>query len=99
MPQLDKETIAYLTQLSRIECSEEEQEKLLKNLDDVISYIGQLQEVNTDNVPPCNCVLKQLSNVMRDDLVGEILPRDLFLENAPSHVGGMIRVPPVLKQN
>jgi aspartyl-tRNA(Asn)/glutamyl-tRNA(Gln) amidotransferase subunit C len=34
---------------------------------------------------------------MREDKVGETLPRELFLANAPSHVGGLIRVPPVIK--
>lgn len=98
MAQLDKETLKNLAQLSRIDCSDEEQEGLLQDLKNILNYIEQLNEVNTDNVPPCNHVLEDVANVTREDVVGETMPRELFLSNAPSQVGGMIRVPPVLKQ-
>lgn len=98
MSDLNKDTIKYLTQLCRIDCSEEEQENLLRDLKKILEYIAQLQNINTENVPPCNQVLEDLINVMREDDIGGILNRDDFLANAPSHIGGMIRVPPVLKQ-
>lgn len=97
MANLDKETIKKLTQLCRIDCSEEEQESLLQDLEKTLSYIEQLQEINTDDVLPCNQVLENMGNVMREDVIGEVLNRELFLENAPSHIGGMIRVPTVIK--
>lgn len=97
MSTVDKKTIETLIKLSRIGCTEEEQIALTHDLKSILNYITQLQEIDTDNVPPCNTVLENVHNVMRDDEVGHILPRDLFLENAPSHVGGMIRVPPVIK--
>ena len=99
MADLDKNTIKKLTQLCRIDCTEEEQESLLKDLKQILAYIEQLQEIDTANVSPCNHVLENMSNVMREDEVGEVLDRELFLANAPSHVGGMVRVPPVIKQN
>ncbi len=99
MADIDKKLIQYLTRLSRIKCSEDEQESLLKDLRKILNYIEQLNEVNTENVAPCSHVLEGICNVMRDDVVDEILPRELFLANAPSHTGGMIRVPPILKNN
>jgi aspartyl-tRNA(Asn)/glutamyl-tRNA(Gln) amidotransferase subunit C len=99
MAKLDKETIKKLTRLCRIDCTEEEQESLLKDLEKILSYIEQLQEVNTDNVPPCNHVLENMANVTREDVVGDVLNREAFLANAPSHIGGLIRVPPVFKQS
>ncbi len=99
MSNLDKEAIHNLIKLSRIECSEEEQARLLKDLEKILVYIEQLQEVDTANVSPCNQVLEGACNVMREDEVRDIMPRELFLSNAPSQVGGMIRVPPVIKSN
>lgn len=99
MAQLDKETIKYLTQLSRIDCTEEEQDALLQDLQSILKYIELLQEIDTENVPACNHVLEGIANVMREDIAKETLPRELFLENAPSQIGGMIRVPTVIKQN
>ena len=98
MAQLDKEILKNLTQLSRIDCTEEEQDSLLQDLKNILAYVDQLNEVDTDNVLPCNHVLEEVSNVVREDVAGEVMPRDLFLSNAPSQVGGMIRVPPVIKQ-
>jgi aspartyl-tRNA(Asn)/glutamyl-tRNA(Gln) amidotransferase subunit C len=99
MTQLNKETIKKLTQLSRIACSEEEQESILHDLAKILDYMELLKEIDTENVPPCNHVLEDVKNVMREDVVGPTLSRDAFLANAPSQVGGMIKVPPVIKQN
>jgi aspartyl-tRNA(Asn)/glutamyl-tRNA(Gln) amidotransferase subunit C len=56
-----------------------------------------LKEVDTEDVPECNHVLEAIQNVMREDKTEETLNRQTFLANSPSHVGGMIRVPPVIK--
>lgn len=97
MANIDENTIKSLIQLSRIDCNAEEQISLLQDLKKIISYIEQLDEIDTENVPPCNLVIEGMSNVMRDDVVSETLSRDLFLSNAPSQIGGMVRVPPVIK--
>lgn len=99
MATLNKETIQNLIQLSRIDCTPEEQESLLKDLKTILSHFEQLQEIDTKNVLPCLNVLEGMTNVTRDDIAGEPMPRELFLANAPSQVGGMIRVPPVFKQS
>lgn len=99
MSKLTKESIKNLIKLSRIDCSEEEQETLLADLQKILDMCEQLQEVNTDHVEPCNQVLEGMANVMRDDIVHEPMPRKVFLSNAPSQIGGMVRVPPVMKSS
>ncbi|MGA8165354.1 MAG: Asp-tRNA(Asn)/Glu-tRNA(Gln) amidotransferase subunit GatC [Waddliaceae bacterium] len=97
MSQLKREDIHYLAQLCRIRCTEEEEASLAKDLEDIRGYVKKLDEVDTENIPPCHHVLENFVNVMREDKAGETLPREAFLSNAPSHIGGMIRVPPVIK--
>ncbi len=97
MADLDKETIKNLSKLSRIDCSEEEQEGLLKDLKKILNYFEQLDEVDTEQVQPFNHVLDDIVNVSREDVIGPTLSRDVFIANAPSHIGGMIKVPPVIK--
>lgn len=99
MANLDKEAIKSLTQLSRIHCSEADEEALLGDLKKILNYIDQLNEIDTENVAPCNHVLEGICNVMSEDVVEEPLSRDLFLENAPAKIGGLVRVPPVIKQS
>jgi len=99
MPKLNKEMIQYLSKLSRIHCTEEEETTLLNDLKKILTYIDQLNAINTNEVLPCHHVLATMDNVMREDDVSKTLPRDTFLENAPSQVSGLIRVPPVIKSN
>ncbi|QVL56868.1 MAG: Asp-tRNA(Asn)/Glu-tRNA(Gln) amidotransferase subunit GatC [Simkaniaceae bacterium] len=97
MSDLDKETLIDLTKLCRINCSNEELKTLLSNLQSILGYIDQLKEVDTEDVPVCNHVSVEIETFMREDEVSESLDRDTFLKNSPSHVGGMVRVPTVIK--
>jgi aspartyl-tRNA(Asn)/glutamyl-tRNA(Gln) amidotransferase subunit C len=94
---MTNEEIEKLSKLCRIACTEEEKEKLRQNLSKILKYVDQLKEIDTTDLPPCNTVSKELYSVLRDDEAKETLPRDAFLANAPAHVGGMVRVPPVIQ--
>ena len=96
MSDLNDSTIDYLAKLCRIACTDDEKKTLMHDLKKVLDHIDNLKEVDTDNVPACNHVLESHLHMMREDDVGEILPRDEFLENSPDHVGGMIKVPPMI---
>lgn len=98
MARLDKEMIHKLSMLSRIQTTPEEEEGLLRDLSSIVNYFEQLNEVDTENVPPCNIVYTLNESVTREDMVKNTLPREKFLANAPDQIGGMVRVPPVLKR-
>jgi len=95
---MDEKEIDKLAKLCRISCTPEEKEQFSKSIGQVLAYIDQLKEIDTEGAAPCYTVLETLANVLREDVPGEILSRDAFLANASSHVGGMVRVPPVMKQ-
>jgi aspartyl-tRNA(Asn)/glutamyl-tRNA(Gln) amidotransferase subunit C len=98
MAQLNQQTIRTLKQLCRIDCTAEEEASLLQDLEKILYYCEQLAEVDTTDVPPCYQVIEDMTETMRDDEVCQVLPRNVFLANAPAHTGGMIRVPPILKK-
>jgi aspartyl-tRNA(Asn)/glutamyl-tRNA(Gln) amidotransferase subunit C len=97
MEEIGKEEIDKLIKLSRIECTDDEKKALQTDLSNILKYAEELDKVDTNGVEPCYRVLQTLKNVMREDVIGETLERELFLANAPSHVGGLVRVPPVIK--
>ncbi|HSX11339.1 MAG TPA: Asp-tRNA(Asn)/Glu-tRNA(Gln) amidotransferase subunit GatC [Chlamydiales bacterium] len=98
MANFDHQTLEHLKKLCRIECSAEENADILASLSRILEYVAQLDEVNTDETSICRYVLRDmLRNQMREDEVKDLLSRDKFLANAPDQIGGMIRVPPVLK--
>ena len=99
MDEINAKEIDKLIELCHIECSEDEKKNLQQDLSTILHYVTELDQVDTNGVEPCYRVLQTLKNVMREDTTGELLSRDLFLANVPSHVGGLIRVPPVIKSS
>lgn len=99
MPKLDEENIKFLGKLCRIELSEEECKELFSSLNRVLSYVELLHEVDVSDLSPYSHIEEQGVGSLREDKEGDLLPREVFLANAPDHVGGMIRVPPVIKQD
>lgn len=96
---MDEKELANLKKLCRIECTPEEEKEIINSLQSLLSYVGQLKELDTEGVAPCSHVLQMmLKGVMRKDEVKDLLPREIFLANTPDQIGGMIRVPPVLKE-
>jgi aspartyl-tRNA(Asn)/glutamyl-tRNA(Gln) amidotransferase subunit C len=99
MDTLDKNTLKYLAELSRIAVTEDEEDKLLQDLKKILGYVEQLNEVDTSNVTPCTYVTKALSQTpLREDEVHATLARDTFLKGAPQQISGMVRVPPVINK-
>lgn len=94
---MQEEDFTKLSRLCRISCTEEEKKEFLSSLGNILAYVEQLQEVETQGIPVCYTVLETLTNTLGEDRPEEPLARDLFLSNAPAHTGGMVRVPPVLK--
>lgn len=98
MAKFDQNTLKHLSKLCRIDIDPEDEADIVNSLSRILSYVEQLNEVDTKDVMPCNYVLRSmLKNQMRKDEVKDIMPREELLANAPDQIGGMIRVPPVLK--
>ncbi len=89
----------HLKKLCRIDCSAEEEAEVLNSLQKVIAYFEEIKAVDTEGVQSCNYVLQaMLKNQMRPDQCTDVLSRDRFLGNTSDQIGGMVRVPPVLKE-
>ena len=76
--------------------TEEEAEKFTNQLDAIISFAEQLNELDTDHVEPTSHVL-DIKNVMREDIAKPGLPVEEVLKNAPDHENGQIRVPSIIE--
>jgi len=87
--------VEYVADLAKLELTQEEKIKLQKELDNIIKYIDQLNELNTDNVPITSHVVP-LKNVLREDKVLPSLAQDKALANAPQKKDGFFRVPKVI---
>lgn len=99
MEKFNSQNLEDLQKLARIKLKEEEKKDLLESLQKIVEYINQLDSIDTKDVPCCNHVSQvQNENVVRDDVVGELLSREDLLNNAPDQIGGMIRTPPIMQE-
>ncbi|WP_062352747.1 Asp-tRNA(Asn)/Glu-tRNA(Gln) amidotransferase subunit GatC [Bacillus kwashiorkori] len=96
MSRISKEQVQHVAHLARLEITEEETELFTSQLDAIISFAEELNELDTSNVTPTSHVL-EMKNVMREDASGKGLPREEVLKNAPDHQNGLIRVPQILE--
>lgn len=91
------ETIEKMARLSRIAISEEEKLAFANSLASIINYFDVLSSFDTENTASLYSVLENQTLDLRQDEIKPMLSKEAFLENAPSSVGGMIKVPQVLK--
>jgi len=89
----DVERVAYL---ARLKFSEEEKERFISQLNRILDYIAQLEELDTEEVPPTSHVLP-LRNVFREDEARPSMPREELMANAPAEHMGYFKVPRVIE--
>lgn len=94
---LSEEEIRHIAHLGRIKVSEAEIEKYRGEMNDILDYVGQLQEVDTSKVEPTARVTDSV-NVFRDDKVieSEVSQSDL-LANVPDKHDDYVKVKAVLE--
>jgi aspartyl-tRNA(Asn)/glutamyl-tRNA(Gln) amidotransferase subunit C len=93
---ISREEIKHLADLSSLTLSDEEMTSLGADLDNIINYISQLDELKTDGVEPTYQVF-EMSNVWRPDEIQQFeADRASLLAISPTTADNQIKVPKVL---
>ena len=96
MTQISIDDVRRLAQLSSLQLDDTEAESLRVDLGNILGYIEQLSELNTEGVEPTYQVT-DLQNVWRDDVVDDYgVSREALLALAPATEQNQIKVPKVL---
>ena len=93
---LDKATVARIATLARIKVPEADQDHLAGELSQILTWIEQLNEVDTTGVAPMSSAA-HLRLPMREDKVTDGNRRDAVLSNAPAAAHGFFTVPKVVE--
>jgi aspartyl-tRNA(Asn)/glutamyl-tRNA(Gln) amidotransferase subunit C len=93
---IDRETLRKIAHLARLDFKEEDEESMIKDLTEILDWVEQLNEVDTENVEPLTNMSHEI-NMLRDDAVGEHLDHERALKNAPKKDDDYFRVPKVIK--
>lgn len=93
---LDPATVRRIARLARIHVEEAEVVKLQGELNGILGWIEQLNEVNVDGVEPLTGAA-QMSLRMREDVVSDGGIAEQVLANAPGRAGPFFTVPKVVE--
>jgi aspartyl-tRNA(Asn)/glutamyl-tRNA(Gln) amidotransferase subunit C len=96
--EFSKETIEHISKLALLELSEEEKDKLSKELEDILNYFKKLDDLDTSNVEPMTHPIENLKNVFRDDIPWKSLSNEEALKNAKHKKDGYFKGPRILKE-
>lgn len=97
MSTVDIPLVEKLATLSRLSFTQQEKETLQQELGNILDFISQLQEVNTDGVQPMASTVGAASTYERPDQVSEENRRDEYLAIAPKSEMGFYVVPKVIE--
>jgi aspartyl-tRNA(Asn)/glutamyl-tRNA(Gln) amidotransferase subunit C len=93
---VSSEQVRHIAKLARIGMSDAEIEALVPELNNILGWVEQLGEVNTDGVEPLTAVIDQKLR-LREDVVTDGGIRDDVLANAPEAQHGFFAVPKVIE--
>ena len=93
---IDKATVARIASLARIYIAEDRRQALAGELSNILGWVEQLSEVDTDHVAPMTSVV-EVRLPERDDVITDGDCREDILANAPQTEGGFFVVPKVVE--
>ncbi|MGM1029874.1 MAG: Asp-tRNA(Asn)/Glu-tRNA(Gln) amidotransferase subunit GatC [Actinomycetota bacterium] len=95
MSEITREDVQHLAGLARIALTDDEVTSLTTELSAIVDAIATVREIAGDDVPATSHPVP-LTNVLRDDAVGETLTYEQAFAGAPSHDGERFRVSAIL---
>ena len=93
---VNTEQVRHIAKLARIQMSDAEIDALVPELNNILGWVEQLGEVDTDGIEPLTAVIDQKLR-LRDDVVNDGDRRDAVLANAPEAEHGFFAVPKVIE--
>ena len=93
---VNEQQVRHVAKLARLALSDAEIDKMVPELNNILGWVEQLGEVDTDGVEPLTAVI-DLKLRLRDDVVTDGDVRDKVLANAPDAQHGFFAVPKVIE--
>ncbi|MBO3700002.1 Asp-tRNA(Asn)/Glu-tRNA(Gln) amidotransferase subunit GatC [Roseivirga sp. E12] len=95
---VDKESLAKVAHLARLNIKPEQEEKLQKDMTEILAWVDKLKELDTDGVEPLTHMTNEV-NALRSDIAEKTISTASGLKNAPEHNDQFFKVPNVMKRN
>jgi aspartyl-tRNA(Asn)/glutamyl-tRNA(Gln) amidotransferase subunit C len=93
---VDANQVRHVAKLARLALGDAEIERMVPELNNILGWVEQLGEVDTDGVEPLTAVI-DVKLRLRNDVVNDGDCRDAVLKNAPNAQHGFFAVPKVIE--
>ena len=93
---VNAEQVRHVARLARLALGDDEIAKMVPELNNILGWVEQLGEVDTDGVEPLTAVIENKLR-LHDDVVNDGNVRDDILKNAPDAQHGFFAVPKVIE--
>lgn len=90
-----RKDVEHIAELARLKFKDEELESFTDQLNEILAYMEQLNELDTENVEPLLHPVED-SNVFREDEMKPSIEREDALRNAPQRDDEFFKVPKVI---
>lgn len=101
--------VAYVADLANLELTDQERQRMLKDLNSILDYIDRLNELDTSDVPPMAQISTKFGQsngkpddgigvAWREDVLTPCLPHSEAMKNAPETDGDFFKVPKVIEK-
>lgn len=95
------EDVERVAELAHLELSPDETGPMLRDLNAILDYVAELNELDTSNVAPLAQMSElsgELSGALRADQEGPSLDRAVVMRQAPESDGAFFKVPKVIER-
>ncbi len=92
---ITEEIVDHIAHLARLEFEGSKKEAILKDMENIISFMDKLNEVPTENIEPLIFMNDEV-NKLRDDVSENTITQPEALKNAPKKDSDYFRIPKVL---
>ena len=93
---MDKKTVSTIAYLSRLALNEENGEKITQDLENIIKFVDQLENANTQNIEPLASPLEKTAKTRTDNVTAKNR-KEVFLERSPKSNEDYFLVPRVVE--
>lgn len=93
---VNADQVCHVARLARLALGDDEIDRMVPELNNILHWVEQLGEVDTDGVEPLTAVIENHLR-LRDDVVNDGNVRDEILKNAPDAQHGFFAVPKVIE--
>lgn len=90
-----RKDVEYIAELARLKVNDQELDSFTEDLNEVLTYIDKLNELNTDNIEPLSHPVEG-NNAFREDIVRPSVSTEDALKNAPDRDESFFKVPKVI---